>query len=66
LLKHFGGPSLPGLFERLGMAGDSCITHPLVTSAIRNAQAKIEKEVQMDLQTESIEDWFKYNLERKP
>jgi hypothetical protein len=66
LLKHFGGPSLQGLFERLGMAGDSCITHPLVTSAIRNAQAKIEKEVPVDLQTESIGDWFKYNLERKP
>lgn len=65
LLEHFGGESIRKLFQQLGIEETECITHPLVTSAIRNAQEKIEKQVPKDVQTESIEDWFKYNLPGK-
>jgi hypothetical protein len=41
------------------------ISNPLVTRAIRGAQVKIETQVPKDLQTESIEDWFRYNLKEE-
>lgn len=65
LLEYFGGVSIRKLFQQLGVDEAECITHPLVTSAIRNAQEKIEKQVPKDVQAESIEDWFKYNLPGK-
>jgi preprotein translocase subunit SecA len=64
LLKYFNGESVQKLFRRLGIDESECISHPLVTSAIRGAQEKIEDLVPKDLQAESIEDWFKYNLRR--
>lgn len=62
LLKYFNGLSIQKLLKRLGIDESECISHPLVTSAIRGAQEKIEELVPKDLQAESIEDWFKYNL----
>jgi hypothetical protein len=63
LLKYFGGgSSLQSLLEKLGLSADGCISHPLVTRAIRNAQEKIERKVPRELPAESIQDWFKYNL----
>lgn len=62
LLKYFNGESIQKLLKRLGIDESECISHPLVTSAIRGAQEKIEDLVPRDLQAESIEDWFKYNL----
>lgn len=65
LLKYFGGASLRLLLEKLGLQEDACISHPLVTSAIKRAQKKIEKTGQRDIETESIADWFRYNLPDK-
>jgi len=65
LLKYFGGASLQSLLEKLGLSADGCISHPLVTRAIRNAQEKIERKVPRELPAESIQDWFKYNLPEK-
>jgi hypothetical protein len=62
LMQHFGGQDLVTLLKRLGADESESISHPLVTSAVRNAQKKIEKQTQRDLPTESIEDWFRYNL----
>ncbi len=62
VMKHFGAETVKSLFERLGVRKDECISHPLVTSAIRNAQEKIEREVGRDVPTHSAEDWLKYNL----
>jgi hypothetical protein len=62
LLKHFGGEKLVTLVKRLGMDESECIAHRFVTSAIRNAQENLEQKVSHDLPTESIEDWFKFNL----
>jgi preprotein translocase subunit SecA len=62
LLQYFGGASLRPFLEKLGLGADECISHPLVTNAIRHAQEKIEKTVERELPVESIADWFKYNL----
>jgi len=65
LMKFFGSDSIKGLLERLGMEKDECISHPLVSRAIRQAQEKIEKRVGRDMAAQSAEDWFRYNLPGK-
>lgn len=65
LMKYFGSDSIKTLFQRLGMEQDECISHPLVTRSIRQAQEKIESKVGKDLAAQSAEDWFKYNLQNK-
>lgn len=65
LLRHFNGDSIQKLFRQLRIDESECISHHLITTAIRGAQEKIESQVPRDLQTESIEDWFKYNLPGK-
>ena len=65
LMDQFAGAAIQKLLQQLGMDETECITHPLVTAAIRNAQEKIEEQVPRDVPAESIEDWFKYNLPEK-
>ena len=62
LLRHFNGDSIKGLLKKVGIDESECLSHHLITAAIRNAQEKIESQVMRDLQAESIEDWFRYNL----
>lgn len=62
LLLHFNGESIQTLFKRMGIDESECLSHHLITTAIRGAQEKIESQMMRDLQAESIEDWFKYNL----
>jgi preprotein translocase subunit SecA len=62
LMKHFGSDQIISLMKRMGADENEPISHQLVTRAIRNAQEKIEKHVQRDMQTESMEDWFRFNL----
>jgi preprotein translocase subunit SecA len=62
VMKHFGAETVKALFEHLGVNKDECISHPLVTTAIRNAQEKIERQVGRDVPAHSAEDWLKYNL----
>lgn len=65
VMKHFGNASIKAVFEKLGMDQTECITHHLVTRAIRTAQEKIESKVGKDVPTHSVEDWFRYNLTEK-
>jgi preprotein translocase subunit SecA len=62
LLLHFNGESSQKLFKRMGIDENESLSHHLITTAIRSAQEKIERQVRRDLQAESIEDWFRYNL----
>ncbi len=62
VMKQFGAKTIKALFERLGIPRDECISHHLVTTAIRTAQEKIESRVGKDVPTHSAEDWFRYNL----
>jgi preprotein translocase subunit SecA len=42
LMRRFGGQSVSGLMERLGMEEDVPIEHNLVSKAIENAQVRVE------------------------
>jgi len=64
VMKHFGSETIKALYERLGIPKDECISHHLVTRAIRTAQEKIESQVGRDVPTHSADDWFKYNLKK--
>jgi preprotein translocase subunit SecA len=65
VMKHFGSDTIKALYERLGIPKDECISHSLVTTAIRAAQEKIESRVGKDVTTTSAEDWFNYNMRIK-
>ena len=65
VMRHFGAETIKALYERLGIPKDECVSHHLVTRAIRTAQEKIESQVGKDVPTHSTEDWFKYNLPGK-
>lgn len=62
LLHHFGGDRIRGLMTQMGMEEQECISSPVINRAIRNAQEKIQKQVQREMQTNSPEEWFKFNL----
>ena len=64
VMKYFGVGPIKALFEQLGMSKGECISHHLVTTAIRSAQEKIESKVGREMPTHSVEDWFKYNLRK--
>lgn len=65
LLRHFSGDSIQKLFQQLGIDKNECISHPLVTRAIRTAQEKLEDHSPRGLSTWSAEDWFTYNLRER-
>lgn len=62
LLNHFGGDRIRGLMTQMGMEEQECISSPVINRAIRNAQEKIQKQVQREMQTNSPEEWFRFNL----
>ena len=62
LLNHFGGDRIRGLMTQIGMEEQECISSPVISRAIRNAQEKIQKQVQREMQTNSPEEWFRFNL----
>ena len=65
VIHYFGSERIKALYTRLGIPKDECISHQLVSRAIRTAQEKIESKVGKDVPTHSAEDWFKYNLPGK-
>jgi preprotein translocase subunit SecA len=62
LLTHFGVRSIQNLYQRLGIDEETALSNPMITTAIRRAQEKIESQVPRDLPAWSIEDWFRHNL----
>jgi len=62
LLNHFGGDRIRGLMKQVGMEEQECLSNPIISRAIRNAQEKIQSQIQREMQTNSPEEWFKYNL----
>jgi hypothetical protein len=62
LMMRFGGEKLTSLMKTLGMEESEAVEHRFVTNAIRNAQEKLEQLVPREIPTESIDDWFKFNL----
>ena len=62
LLTHFGVRSIQNLYQRLGIDEETALSNPMITTAIRRAQEKIESQVPRDLPAWSIEEWFRHNL----
>lgn len=62
LLNHFGGDRIRGLMKQLGMEEQECISSPVIDRAIQTAQEKIQAQVQREMQTNSPEEWFRFNL----
>jgi hypothetical protein len=65
LLLHFGGERIEGFLRRMGLEDEECVSHELISRAIRGAQEKIGSQVRQEMQTQSAEDWFKYNLRER-
>ncbi|HEU5292145.1 MAG TPA: hypothetical protein VFU05_15955, partial [Cyclobacteriaceae bacterium] len=62
LFQHFGGEKLIDTMKKLGMKEDEVIGHSFVTSAIRNAQKKLEKKVRIEKTANGAEEWFRLNV----
>jgi hypothetical protein len=62
LFKQFGSERIIQMMQQLGMKEDEMIEHALVTSAIENAQEKIEKKVQVEHTASSQQEWMERNL----
>jgi hypothetical protein len=62
LLVHFQGEAIQKLFRTMRIDEGDFISNRLITTAVASAQEKMESVVPQDLQAESIEDWFKYNI----
>ena len=61
LLARVVGEGTMGLLKMLGHTDEECISHPVLSRAIRGVQEKIARSARGDLPTASAEDWFKYN-----
>jgi len=59
---RFGGERTLELVKKLGMKEDEVIGHSYVTKAIHNAQQKIEKQVQVEREANSQQEWLVLNL----
>lgn len=64
LLKLFGGDNLIALVQKMGLAENESLEHSLISRSIRNAQEKLDKKVTHELLVDSVEDWFKVNVEK--
>jgi hypothetical protein len=62
LFIAFGGEKIVGMMKQLGMKDDSVIEHKMISSAIENAQEKIEKKVVTEHNASSQEEWMGKNL----
>lgn len=66
LFSHFGSERIIELMKKMGMKEDEMIQHTLVSSSIKNAQAKIAKKVDYEQPANSQKSWFQknYNLKK--
>lgn len=65
LFMRFGGDKTVALMKKLGMHEDEVIGSGMITSAIHNAQKKIEKQVVVEREAHSQQEWFTLNLPPK-
>lgn len=61
LFKRFGGDKIVDMMRKLGMDENESVSHALISSAIRNAQEKIGKKVQMEQSSRSALEWLERN-----
>jgi hypothetical protein len=62
LFKHFGGDRLVSMVQQLGLSENEAIEHSMITSAIKNAQEKLSKEIIVEHFAPSQAGWFSKNI----
>jgi preprotein translocase subunit SecA len=62
LFKYFGGDKMIEIVHSMGMKDNEPLQHPLITSALKNAQEKIEKKIVIEQNALTQSDWFKRNV----
>ena len=60
--KFFESDKIVGMMKQLGMTDDSMIEHKMISSAIENAQEKIEKKVVTEQTASSQQEWIERNM----
>lgn len=62
LFMKFGGEKLIDLMKQLGMKDDEVLGHAMITTSIKRAQEKLERQVRMEKPANSAKEWFGFNL----
>jgi hypothetical protein len=62
LFQRFGAGKIIRVMEQLGVKEDEVIEHKMISKAIRNMQAKMEKKIVMDQVAVSQADWLQKNM----
>ncbi len=62
---RFGGERTLELLKKLGMNEDEVVGSGLITKSIRNAQQKIDKQVTVEREAHSQQEWLALNLPPK-
>jgi hypothetical protein len=62
LFQYFGGNKIMEIMEKTGVTENESLQHPLITTALKNAQEKIAKKITIEQGAQSQSDWFKRNL----
>lgn len=62
IFMHFGGEKMILLMEKMGLSGNETIEHPMISTAIKNAQEKISREVMIEQSVQSQAEWFSKNI----
>lgn len=62
LFMRFGGERTREVVQKLGMKEDEVIGSNFITRAVRNAQLKIEKQVTVEREAASQQEWLNLNL----
>jgi hypothetical protein len=62
LFSFFGGERLQEVMRKMGMGDNEIVGHSMITSAIKNAQQKLEQRVVSEKKAASQEKWFEMNF----
>lgn len=62
LFMHFGGDKMISLLDKMGLSENEAIEHPMISTAIKNAQEKISNEVMIEQSARSQAEWFSKNI----
>lgn len=62
LIKVFGSDNIIELMKKMGMKEDEALEHNMISSALNNAQKKMDTKVQNDSKADSAVEWFKRNV----
>lgn len=62
LFHRFGGEKIIQMMKAMGMKEEEPVEHAMISKAIRNAQEKIEKKLELEQTAHSQEDWLQKNF----